>query len=124
MKTGLTDAGPLQFATLRFNLAALCMIPATIRFRAPLPPRREQRRYADSCSREISPARSRRCGSAPAAALRCWPAWMLFYYALRRMPAGMVGLGTLATPVIGVLAALLQPGNSPQRARRSPAWRA
>lgn len=40
-------------------------------------------------------------------------AWMLFYYALRRMPAGMVGLGTLATPVIGVLAAWLQLGERP-----------
>ena len=30
-------------------------------------------------------------------------AWLLFYYALKRMPAGMAGLGTLATPVIGVL---------------------
>lgn len=34
--------------------------------------------------------------------------WMLFYYALRRMSAGMTGLGTLATPVIGVLCAWLQ----------------
>src|SRR5712664_891793 len=42
MKTGLADAGPLQFATLRFTLAALCMIPVTMRFRAPLLPRREQ----------------------------------------------------------------------------------
>ena len=40
-------------------------------------------------------------------------AWMLFYYALRRMPAGMVGLGTLATPVIGVIAAWLQLGERP-----------
>jgi drug/metabolite transporter (DMT)-like permease len=40
-------------------------------------------------------------------------AWMLFYYALRRMPAGMVALGTLATPVIGVLAAWLQLGERP-----------
>lgn len=42
MKTGLADAGPLQFATLRFTLAALCMIPVIIKFRAPLLPRREQ----------------------------------------------------------------------------------
>lgn len=40
-------------------------------------------------------------------------AWILFYYALRRMPAGMAGLGTLATPVIGVLAAWLQLGERP-----------
>lgn len=40
-------------------------------------------------------------------------AWILFYYALRRMPAGMAGLGTLATPVIGVLAAWLQLGEKP-----------
>ena len=38
---------------------------------------------------------------------------MLFYYALRRMPAGLAGLGTLATPVIGVLAAWLQLGERP-----------
>jgi drug/metabolite transporter (DMT)-like permease len=33
--------------------------------------------------------------------------WMLFYYALARLPAGLAGLGTLATPVIGVAAAWL-----------------
>lgn len=32
-------------------------------------------------------------------------AWLLFYYALKRMPAGLAGLSTLATPVIAVLAA-------------------
>ena len=32
-------------------------------------------------------------------------AWLLFYYALKRMPAGLAGLGTLATPVVGVLSA-------------------
>ncbi len=40
-------------------------------------------------------------------------AWILFYYALKRMPAGLAGLGTLATPVIGVLAAWLQLGERP-----------
>jgi drug/metabolite transporter (DMT)-like permease len=39
--------------------------------------------------------------------------WMLFYYALRRMSAGMTGLGTLATPVIGVLCAWVQLGERP-----------
>jgi hypothetical protein len=38
---------------------------------------------------------------------------MLFYYALRRMPAGMAGLGTLASPIVGVLAAWLQLGEYP-----------
>jgi drug/metabolite transporter (DMT)-like permease len=33
--------------------------------------------------------------------------WMLFYYALARLPAGLAGLGTLATPVIGVALAWL-----------------
>ena len=40
-------------------------------------------------------------------------AWILFYYALARLPAGVAGLGTLATPVIGVLAAWLQLGDRP-----------
>jgi drug/metabolite transporter (DMT)-like permease len=40
-------------------------------------------------------------------------AWLLFYYALRRLPAGMTGLGTLATPVLGVLCAALQLGERP-----------
>ena len=40
-------------------------------------------------------------------------AWLLFYYALRRLPAGMTGLGTLATPVIGVLCAAIQLGERP-----------
>jgi len=34
-------------------------------------------------------------------------AWVLFYYALERLPAGIAGLGTLATPVLGVLCAWL-----------------
>jgi drug/metabolite transporter (DMT)-like permease len=38
---------------------------------------------------------------------------MLFYYALARLPAGMAGLGTLATPVIGVAAAWVHFGERP-----------
>jgi drug/metabolite transporter (DMT)-like permease len=41
-------------------------------------------------------------------------AWLLFYYALRRLPAGMTGLGTLATPVLGVIAASIQLGERPR----------
>ena len=40
-------------------------------------------------------------------------AWILFYYALARLPAGVAGLGTLATPVVGVIAAALQFGERP-----------
>lgn len=40
-------------------------------------------------------------------------AWILFYYALARLPAGVAGLGTLATPVLGVLCAWLQFGERP-----------
>ncbi|MCW5625907.1 MAG: DMT family transporter [Burkholderiales bacterium] len=43
-------------------------------------------------------------------------AWMLFYYALARLPAGVAGLGTLATPVVGVAAAWLQLGERPSPA--------
>ena len=39
--------------------------------------------------------------------------WMLFYYALARLPASMAGLGTLATPVIGVAAAWMHLGERP-----------
>jgi len=39
--------------------------------------------------------------------------WMLFYYALRRMSAGMTSLGTLATPIVGVLCAWWQLGERP-----------
>ena len=39
--------------------------------------------------------------------------WMLFYYALARLPAGLAGLGTLATPVIGVVAAWIHFGERP-----------
>ena len=241
MKTGLADAGPLQFATLRFTLAALCMIPVIMRFRAPLLPRREQWpavailgfMLAGNFACTLAALRlggtgrtavlvytmpfwvlvfawlalrerlDRWQGIAVAIALAglvvlvepwtlsggmlasvlalgagmswgasvvyvknlqkktsvsmlmitLWQmivgslllalgwawlepqpvrwtvgfglalgytavlatgvAWMLFYYALRRMPAGMVGLGTLATPVIGVLAAWLQLGERP-----------
>jgi drug/metabolite transporter (DMT)-like permease len=38
---------------------------------------------------------------------------MLFYYALARLPAGLAGLGTLATPVIGVVTAWLHFGERP-----------
>jgi drug/metabolite transporter (DMT)-like permease len=39
--------------------------------------------------------------------------WMLFYYALARLPAGIAGLGTLATPVIGVITAWIHFGEKP-----------
>ena len=39
--------------------------------------------------------------------------WVLWVYALRSLPAGVAGLGTLAIPVIGVLAAWLQQGETP-----------
>lgn len=40
-------------------------------------------------------------------------AWLLFYYALKRMPAGLAGLSTLATPVVGVMAAWAVLGERP-----------
>ncbi len=40
-------------------------------------------------------------------------AWLLWSYALSRLPAGVAGLGTLAAPVIGVLAARVQLGEVP-----------
>lgn len=43
-------------------------------------------------------------------------AWMLWFFALRSLPAGLAGLGTLAVPVVGVLAAWLQLGERPSAA--------
>lgn len=40
-------------------------------------------------------------------------AWLLWLYTLRALPAGLASLGTLVTPVIGVLAAWLQLGERP-----------
>ena len=40
-------------------------------------------------------------------------AWVLFYYALERLPAGIAGLGTLATPVLGVICAWFAFGEIP-----------
>ena len=40
-------------------------------------------------------------------------AWLLWLFALRRLSAGAAGLGTLATPVIGVAAAWIQLGERP-----------
>ena len=40
-------------------------------------------------------------------------AWVLWLYALRALPAGAAGLGTLAIPVVGVIAAWLQLGEVP-----------
>jgi len=40
-------------------------------------------------------------------------AWLLWLFALRKLSAGAAGLGTLATPVIGVAAAWLQLGERP-----------
>ena len=43
-------------------------------------------------------------------------AWFLWLYALRRLSAGLAGLGTLAIPVIGVVASWLQLGERPSAA--------
>ncbi len=48
----------------------------------------------------------------PATAL----AWLLWLYALHELPAGMAGMGTLLTPLVGVSAAWLQLGEQPQAA--------
>ena len=40
-------------------------------------------------------------------------AWFLWLYALHALPAGAAGLGTLAIPVVGVLAAWIQLGEVP-----------
>jgi len=40
-------------------------------------------------------------------------ALLLWFYSLRELPAGIAGMGTLATPVIGVVAAAVQLGESP-----------
>lgn len=40
-------------------------------------------------------------------------AWLLWLYALKHLPAGIAGLCTLITPVIGVLAASIQLGEVP-----------
>ena len=40
-------------------------------------------------------------------------AWSLWFYALSRLPAGVASLGTLATPVVGVLAAWVQLRETP-----------
>ncbi|MBP9020306.1 MAG: EamA family transporter [Syntrophobacterales bacterium] len=39
-------------------------------------------------------------------------ALLLWFYSLRELPAGIAGMGTLATPVIGVVAAAVQLGES------------
>ena len=40
----------------------------------------------------------------------CWALWL---FALRALPAGAAGMGTLAVPVVGVLAAWIQLGETP-----------
>jgi len=40
-------------------------------------------------------------------------AWILWFYALSHLPAGVASLGTLATPVVGVLTAWIQLGETP-----------
>ena len=45
----------------------------------------------------------------PATAL----AWLLFLYAVQNLPAGIAGMGTLLTPIAGVLSAWLQLGEIP-----------
>jgi drug/metabolite transporter (DMT)-like permease len=40
-------------------------------------------------------------------------AWTLWFFALQELPAGIAGMGTLLTPVVGVLAAWLQLGEVP-----------
>jgi len=41
-------------------------------------------------------------------------AWLLWLYALKNLPAGVAGLGGLIIPVVGLLAAAWQLGESPQ----------
>lgn len=41
-------------------------------------------------------------------------AYLLWFYALSRLPAGIASLGTLANPLIGVLAAWIQLGERPE----------
>jgi len=40
-------------------------------------------------------------------------AHLLWFFALRELPAGMAGMGTLATPVIGVVSASIELGERP-----------
>jgi len=40
----------------------------------------------------------------------CWTLWI---FALRLLPAGAAGMGTLAVPVVGVIAAWIQLGEQP-----------
>jgi drug/metabolite transporter (DMT)-like permease len=40
-------------------------------------------------------------------------AWFLWLFALRSLPAGRAGIGTLAIPVIGVISAWVQLGERP-----------
>ncbi len=40
-------------------------------------------------------------------------AWLLWLYALQRLPAGLASMGMLATPVVGVVAAWAQLGEAP-----------
>ena len=40
-------------------------------------------------------------------------AWLLWFHALSRLPASVAGLGTLDTPVVGVLTAWTQFGEIP-----------
>lgn len=40
----------------------------------------------------------------------CWALWL---FALRSLPAGAAGMGTLAVPIVGVLAAWIQLGETP-----------
>jgi len=46
-------------------------------------------------------------------------AHLLWFLALRELPAGMAGMGTLATPVIGVISASLQLGERPSPSEMS-----
>jgi len=46
----------------------------------------------------------------PATAL----AWLLWLYALQELPAGVAGMGTLLTPIVGVAAAWFQLGERPR----------
>jgi len=43
---------------------------------------------------------------------------LLWYYILHKLPAGMASLGTLATPVIGVILASIQLGERPSSVGR------
>ena len=127
MKVSLDYATPVASAAARFALAAACLAPAARSMGHSLLVPRGEWRYVAILSTLLAAnfaftLTALKLGGVGKTAVLTYtmPFWVIVIArvwlkenALARLPAGLAGLGTLATPVIGVVAAWIHFGERP-----------